>query len=429
MPQTYKIACSGYADNTAGSLAGASFLILSELLERGFEIDFYGWKGFNEPQLSKYENFRFIAVPENSQLKVFLETLPKPLKKSFSPLIHQLFIIPSNYRIMGKNILKNHQTEKYKFLLFLGFPAPFKTEELPIISWLQGSTLAEWFYIQKLKDIIISLCGAILYFKLMVFYAIKGSRIKEARKNSNILICGSQWSKQQLISEGVNSESIRVLPYPIDLDLFKFNGISSNKKSGEPKVFLWLGRCDPRKRLDLLLKASELVLRERKDIYIKIFGKLRYAEGYKQLIDKFEFPDHLSYETRIERSAIPALMAECDFLIQPSEGEDFGSSVAEALCAGLPVIVGPTNGTKDFISPSSFVFNSYNAESLKETMLQAVEALEKNKEKLALDARQTAEKNFSIANVVDSLQEIFQEAIALNQLSSSGQLSSSENKR
>jgi glycosyltransferase involved in cell wall biosynthesis len=106
-------------------------------------------------------------------------------------------------------------------------------------------------------------------------------------------------------------------------------------------------------------------------------------------------------------------MAQCDILIQPSEGENFGSSVAEALCCGLPVIVGSTNGTKDYISPSSFVFEEYNSESLAKIMLEAIEAVEQNKEKLALEARQTAEKNFSVSRVVDCLEKIFQETMAL----------------
>ena len=179
----------------------------------------------------------------------------------------------------------------------------------------------------------------------------------------DIIICGSQWSKyrfkDRLIKYGLKSKTVKVLPYPIDINYFKSNSFHSNKKRSESKLFLWLGRSEPRKRLDLLLDAYALLLQERQDVRLKIIGGFAWAPGYKKLIDNFEFPEYLEYQPSIDRAKVPELMAQCDVLIQPSEGENFGLSVAEALCCGLPVIVGPTNGTKDFISSSSFVFEDY----------------------------------------------------------------------
>jgi glycosyltransferase involved in cell wall biosynthesis len=156
-------------------------------------------------------------------------------------------------------------------------------------------------------------------------------------------------------------------------------------------------------------------LQERQDVHLKIFGGFSWAPGYKKLIDNFKFPERLEYHASIDRAKVPELMEQCDVLIQPSEGENFGTSVAEALCCGLPVIVAPTNGTKDFISPSSFICKDYTPKSLKETMLQAIKAMEQDREKLALDARETAEKNFGVSRVVDSLEDIFHEVLKINQ--------------
>ena len=178
------------------------------------------------------------------------------------------------------------------------------------------------------------------------------------------------------------------------------------------RFFLWLGRSEPRKRLDLLLDAYALVLKERQDVKLKIFAGFSWAPDYKKLIDRFEEPEYLEYQPYIDRAKVPQLMSECDLLIQPSEGENFGTSVAEALGCGLPVMVGQTNGTKDFISSSSFVFEDYTPESLKEAMLQAIKAVEQKRESLALDARKTAEQNFDVSKVIDDLEEIFDKALS-----------------
>ena len=235
--------------------------------------------------------------------------------------------------------------------------------------------------------------------------------------NSDILICGSEWSKEQIISYGIDPKKIFCLPYSINISLFDYQQeVNKSKRSNSDKVFLWLDRCDPRKRLDLLLEAYVLLLKERQDVRLKIFGRIGYAEGYKKLIDNFKFPEYLAYKPHIDRLKVPELMSSCDVLTQPSEGENFGCSVAEALSCGLPVIVGSTNGTKDYISSSSFVFDEYTPESLKETMLKAIEAVEQRRKELALDARKTAEQNFDISKIVDRFETIFQKALKAKQV-------------
>jgi glycosyltransferase involved in cell wall biosynthesis len=174
---------------------------------------------------------------------------------------------------------------------------------------------------------------------------------------------------------------------------------------------LWLGRSEPRKRLDLLLEAYKLLLVERQDVLLKIIGGFSWAEGYKKLIDEFEFPEYINYLPSIPRTKVPELLAQCDFLIQPSEGENFGTSVAEALCCGLPVIIGPTNGTKDYIGSSSFVFDEYSPQSLKDTMLRAIQSIEQEREKLSHEARLIAEANFDLSIVTDRLEEILREVL------------------
>jgi len=413
-----RIACYGFVKKGGPSINGAHYIILEELLKRGYEIDFYGQKNSSYPQeLCKYQNFNLYDVKQ-SLINIWLRYLPSSqFRIMILLLVKNLFFIrPSNFRLMRKEIMANHQSNKYDLWFFLGHYSPFNFKEMPTISWVQGPPAqVQWGMIQKLKTKFISLCGVILYLKIKVAYALKIRLVKSAINNSDILICGSQWSKNRIIECGVKSKTIKTLPYPTDTNLFKLNNSRSIKKSTDSKVFLWLGRSEPRKRLDLLLEAYTLLLKERKDIQLKIFGGFSWAQGYKKLIDSFEFPEYLEYQPYIDKAKVPELMRQCDVLIQPSEGENFGSSIAEALSCGLPVIVGPTNGTKDFISSSSFVFEDYTSESLKKTMLQAIEAIEENREKLAIDERETAENNFTVSKVVDNLEDIFFEAVKLYQ--------------
>lgn len=407
-----RIACYGFVKKDGTSISPSNFLILEEILKRNIKIDFYGSKNFVYPyELCKYQNFNYFDVQSPlAQIIRRLKSLPNSLQEKIIPIIkivNILLVRRSKMQLLKQTILSNHQVNKYSILLCLGYHSGFSIEHIPVISWLQGPPRSQWYFIKKLRKQIISLCGIGLYIKLKAFYALKAEQIKSELNFSDVLICGSKWSKDWLISYGIEPNNIEVLPYPVDINFFKFNGFSSNKKRSDNKVFLWLGRSEPRKRLDLLLEAYALLLKERQDVRLKIFGGFAWAKGYKKLIDRFQFPEYLEYQPFIDRSKVSELMKQCDVLIQPSEGENFGTSVAEALCSGLPVIVGPTNGTKDFISSSSFIFEDYTPESLKKTMLQAIESIERNQEKLALDAIETAEKNFSVSKIVDHLEEIF----------------------
>jgi glycosyltransferase involved in cell wall biosynthesis len=165
----------------------------------------------------------------------------------------------------------------------------------------------------------------------------------------------------------------------------------------------------PRKRLDLLLEAFKLLLKERSDVQLYIVGRFVYAKGYQQLLEIPELNHQVTYIEHMDRAKIPAFMGSVDILVQPSESENFGSAVAEALCYGIPVIVGSTNGTKDYISPSSFIFEEYTPQSVKDIMLKAIDSLERlGSATLAKDARQTAEKQFSPKRVVSQLEDIFE---------------------
>jgi len=414
MRQKLKIACFGQIRVGTGSGGDANYMMLEELLKRDYEIDFYGWTTYNKPEgLLGYKNLCFIDLPQKSPLQLLEHKLLPPTSwfiKNVYPILHYLFVIPVDGRILKEEIVTNHITRQYDLLLFLGVYAPFRINAAPTVCWVQGPPQTEWLYIKKLREKILKLNGLLFYLKATVVYSIEKKKKESEIKNSDVLICGSTWSREEMIAYGIPPKSIKVLPFPIDMQLFDQRH-QTKKEATTRKTLLWLGRIEPRKRFDLLMEAYALLLKERQDVHLKVVGNFKHVKGYRKLLDSFENSEFVEYTAHLDRSQVPNLIKQCDVLIQPSEGENFGSSVAEALCCGLPVIVGSTNGTKDYISSTSFVFEEYTPESLKQTMIKAIEAVSQNPELLAEDARQTAEKNFDILKVVDDLEDIFKQSI------------------
>ena len=98
-----------------------------------------------------------------------------------------------------------------------------------------------------------------------------------------------------------------------------------------------------------------------------------------------------------------------DVLIQPSEEEDFGSSVAEAQACGIPVIVGPTNGNRDYLSARDIVLREGTASDLCEAMVAISTCVERPD--AAAISRRTAEKYFQIDRVADQMLEILEHQV------------------
>jgi glycosyltransferase involved in cell wall biosynthesis len=114
------------------------------------------------------------------------------------------------------------------------------------------------------------------------------------------------------------------------------------------------------------------------------------------------------YHQRIERIQVPTLLNQQDVLAQPSEEENFGSSVAEAQACGLPVIVGHTNGNADYLS----VRDIHLADERPETFAEALAEMAQRKVAGQLGeqkvSRQAAEQNFHIERVTRALIQILE---------------------
>ena len=114
MAHTKRIACHGYIEKGMASLAGAHFLVLEELLKRGYEIDWYGWAGFNEPhQLSAYPNYRFIQLPSHHLHIIQWKIIPQSLQRLAVAGFSILLAYSKNAQSLREYIVCEHQINPY----------------------------------------------------------------------------------------------------------------------------------------------------------------------------------------------------------------------------------------------------------------------------------------------------------------------------
>ena len=398
-----KLACTGFVSATAGSIAAANALLLNRLLDQGLQIDFFSKPSFVDPRPIVGDKAGFRFVPVNNRV---LDSVRIKLERV--PLVATAAGVADAYsysHLIVRTIAREHQTRGYDICLWLGDYARGYVPGLPTISFVQGPPGTDARSVLNRYTEIRRLAGPVQALRWQMLARLRLSRLgRPPFHHSDHLIVGSSQSSTTLVKlYSVDPDRISILPYPIDLDLFK--PLSPTSQSGSLRV-LWLGRIVPRKRLDIFLEGASLAIRQGVDLNLTLVGASGFIAGYELMIRSFPYPDRLTYQQRIERSEVPALLTRHDVLAQPSDEEDFGSSVAEAQACGLPVIVGHTNGNSDYLS----VRDIHLADQRPETFAEALAEMAQRKRAGQLGqqtvSRHAAEQNFHIEAVTGALIQI-----------------------
>ena len=109
-------------------------------------------------------------------------------------------------------------------------------------------------------------------------------------------------------------------------------------------VVVFLGRLHPIKRLDLLAEAFAIVHRTHPSARLLIAGP--DEDGYRERVQPLFAPIAAvtTWLGGVDSDEIAALLAMSRVLVQCSDSESFGMSIAEALTAGVPAVVTKPSG-------------------------------------------------------------------------------------
>lgn len=398
-----RIAATGFVSPQAGSVASANALLLRGLLERGCTVVFFSKASFVDPRpaVGEHPQFLFANVDNRfaDRLRARLQRIP-----ALGRLAGMLDSRTYN-RLLVRHMNAAHAEEKFDLGLWLGEYAHGRLEGVPTVSFVQGPPGTDARSIRSHFKEISAVAGGRAAWKWRAMARFRLSKLGlPPLGDTDRFIVGSSQSQRSLQGLfGIPEQSIRILPYPIDLVMFR----PPTRSLPSPSLrCLWLGRIVPRKRLDLFLDAAAAAIRQGVDLQLTIVGGVGFVPGYEKLIRQFPFPGRLAWHPSLVREKVPALMQEHDLLAQPSEEENFGSSVAEAQACGLPVIVGATNGNRDYLCGRDIALEDYRVETLAGAFSEMALRKEQGRWGDPMESRRCAEKHFAISDVTDRLLEL-----------------------
>jgi len=144
-------------------------------------------------------------------------------------------------------------------------------------------------------------------------------------------------------------KKLRIVNLSIDLERFNPNTVDHNLRESwgfPPNAFLvgLVGRLDPMKGQDLMIKAIAQAKKTQADIYGVMVGNEtpgldgRYLRELQESIRQLHLEDCIVVQSA--RKEVPEVMAALDLFVMPSWGEAFGLVALEAMAMGIPCILG-----------------------------------------------------------------------------------------
>lgn len=171
------------------------------------------------------------------------------------------------------------------------------------------------------------------FFPLPMRYRLQAMTRLSARRAA-LVVTVSHYSRQQIIDRyRVPAEKIIVCPNGVEVAVSEREQ-TDPLTSAEPPYLLVVGRIEPRKNVDLVLRATERVRHE--GVQLVLVGSSDFsAEHTLRAVAQADGVIHL---TGIPDSRLAELYRGAAALVFASSGEGFGLPVLEALSHGTPVI-------------------------------------------------------------------------------------------
>jgi len=175
-------------------------------------------------------------------------------------------------------------------------------------------------------------------------------------RNCHHLIATTEKERMGLIQYyGAPPERIRVIPCGVNLELFQPRDGEMTRQQlgfGNDKVILYVGRIEPLKGIDRLLRAMTY-LRNGGGLKAVIIGGdeciCHETERLKELTQTLQITDSVSFLGQVEHEKLPHFYSAATVCVIPSYYESFGLVALEAMACGTPVVATNVGSLKSIV--------------------------------------------------------------------------------
>jgi glycosyltransferase involved in cell wall biosynthesis len=131
---------------------------------------------------------------------------------------------------------------------------------------------------------------------------------------------------------------------------------------------LFVGRISPEKNPILLLQALQILDCSTTGYFIGGYQNEPYFSEFQNALNNLPTQHQVQYLGELGVDEIAEYLIQCDLLINTSISENFGHAMAEALSAGVPILVGPNTPWQQLWEAKAGEVAEYSAQSFAAAM-------------------------------------------------------------
>jgi len=233
----------------------------------------------------------------------------------------------------------------------------------------------------------------------------------------DLFTANTNFTKQQLIKYGCDTNKILLLPVGLEIDKFKFS--VREIKNKETINLITVGRLVEKKGHKYALEAISMLKKEDKNIIYAIIGDGPLKGELENLVIELNIFKIVKFYGALEQSEVVKLYNESDIFLLPSitsrDGDREGQAlvIQEAQACGLPVISTLHNGIPEGMidGDSGFLVPEKDSNAIAEKIKYLIEHPEIWPQ-MGRCGREFVEKKYNIKELNNQLVKIYQDLIA-----------------
>ncbi len=338
------IVCDAINNFTAGSFVSA--LRFSELLhKRGHKVIIISSRYPGNPKIDNYKGIKMYR----------LRSFPVPNTKK-----RLFFAYPS---VLGvKRILMNEGIEIVHFMvptpLAISSIAAAKSLKLKIVGHSHTQPDNWTTYIpsglHSVKDGLMSLSYK---------YIIK------VYQQADVLVCPSEFSQRILRSKGFKKKTV-VISNGVDTNRFRARNADKMMKrlglSQSSKKLLFVGRLDPEKNIETLIRAVPLIQKRVQNVEVCIVGDGYKRDHLQKLASAVGVSGTVRFLGRVSDEDLVGMYNICHVFVHPSLVELEGMVVLEAISCGKPLLIARSrdSASRFIVKKNGLLFNPQSPKDL-----------------------------------------------------------------
>jgi len=148
---------------------------------------------------------------------------------------------------------------------------------------------------------------------------------------------------------------VDVVPCGVNMELFRpHDRLASRQKLGltENKIVLFVGRIDPLKGIEQLIRSVSL-LKNQESLRLIVIGgdagSLAEVEKLQKLAASLDIAERITFQGIVKQEALSLYYSAADVCVVPSYYESFGLVPLEALACGTPVVATDVGDLRNII--------------------------------------------------------------------------------